>query len=73
LNQVEIYFSILQRKVLTPNAFASLQELQESLLCFQDYDEQIAAPFEWKFTRYDLHILLNKIKTVPATFTKQAA
>jgi|SRR5208283_4343367 len=73
LNQVEIYFSILQRKVLTPNDFASLQELQERLLCFQDYYEQIASPFEWKFTRDDLNILLNKIKTVSTTFTKKAA
>jgi hypothetical protein len=73
LNQVEIYFSIIQRKVLTPNDFASLQELEERLLCFQDYYEQIAAPFEWKFTRDDLTVLLNKIKTTSATFKKQAA
>ena len=73
LNQVEIYFSILQRKVLTPNDFASLQELQERLLCFQDYYDKIAAPFEWKFTIDDLNILLNKIKTVSANFNKKAA
>lgn len=73
LNQVEIYFSILQRKVLTPNDFASLQELQERLLCFQDYYEQIASPFEWKFTRDDLNILLNKIKKASAIFDKKAA
>lgn len=73
LNQVEIYFSILQRKVLTPNEFSSLQELQERLLCFQDHYEQIAAPFEWKFTRDDLNILLTKIKTALVTFKKQAA
>jgi len=72
LNQVEIYFSILQRKVLTPNDFASLQELQERLLCFQDYYEQIASPFEWKFTRDDLNILLNKIKKASAIFDKAA-
>jgi hypothetical protein len=73
LNQVEIYFSILQRKVLTPNDFASLQELQERLLCFQNYYEQIASPFEWKFTRDDLNILLNKIKKASAIFDKKAA
>ena len=73
LNQVEIYFSIIQRKVLTPNDFASLQELEERLLYFQDYYEQIAAPFEWKFTRDDLTVLLNKIKTTSATLKKQAA
>lgn len=73
LNQVEIYFSILQRKVLTPNDFASLQELQERLLCFQNYYVQIASPFEWKFTRDDLNILLNKIKKASAIFDKKAA
>ena len=35
LNQVEIYFSIVQRKVLTPNDFSSLPELEERLLAFQ--------------------------------------
>jgi DDE superfamily endonuclease len=71
LNQIEIYFSILQRKALTPNDFTSLKELEERLLCFQDYYEQIATPFEWKFTREDLNILLNKITTT--IFNKQAA
>jgi hypothetical protein len=62
LNQIEIYFSIVQRKVLTPNDFRSLQELEKRLLGFQCYYEQIAKPFEWKFTRRDLHKLLNKIE-----------
>src|SRR5713101_3544424 len=35
LNQIEIYFSILQRKVLTPNTFTSLAELEEHILAFQ--------------------------------------
>ncbi len=42
LNQIEIYFSILQRKVLVPNDFQSLEELEERLLGFQSYYEQIA-------------------------------
>jgi len=62
LNQIEIYFSIVQRKVLTPNDFHSLQELEKRLLGFQCYYEQIAKPFEWKFTRRDLNMLLNKIQ-----------
>ena len=61
LNQIEIYFSILQRKALTPNDFRSLEALEERLLNFQRYYEQIAKPFEWRFTRRDLHALLNKI------------
>jgi DDE superfamily endonuclease len=62
LNQVEIYFSILQRKVLTPNDFASLDEVRQRLLAFAGLYEQVAAPFEWKFTRADLHELLHKLK-----------
>jgi hypothetical protein len=62
LNQIEIYFSVLQRKALTPNDFQSLDELKERLMGFQFYYERIAKPFEWKFTRRDLHALLNKIK-----------
>jgi len=34
LNQIEIYFSIVQREVLTPNDFASLAELEQLLLAF---------------------------------------
>lgn len=64
LNQIEIYFSVLQRKALTPNNFQSLIELQQRLMNFQAYYEQIAKPFEWKFTRRDLNELLNKIKKV---------
>ena len=39
LNQVEIYFSIIQRKVLTPNDFPDLDTVAERLLDFQDYWE----------------------------------
>lgn len=67
LNQIEIYFSILQRKALTPNDFQSLEELEQRLMSFQCYYEQIAKPFEWKFTRRDLNALLKKIKTLEAT------
>ena len=61
LNQVEIYFSIVQRKVLTPNDFSSLQELQQHLLAFQSHYERSASPFNWTFTRRDLYALLAKI------------
>jgi len=46
LNQIEIYFSIVQRKVLTPNDFASLAEVEDRLLRFQDHYERAAAPFQ---------------------------
>src|SRR4029077_4665773 len=61
LNQVEIYFSIVQRKVLTPNDFSSLQELEERLLAFQFHYERSASPFNWPSPRHDLHALLVKI------------
>jgi hypothetical protein len=62
LNQVEIYFSIVQRKVLSPNDFPNLDALAERLLDFQYYWESAARPFEWKFTRQDLAELLTKLK-----------
>lgn len=62
LNQIEIYFSVLQRKALTPNDFPSLQALEKRILNFQNYYEQIAKPFEWKFTRKDLNHLVRTIK-----------
>jgi hypothetical protein len=49
LNQVEIYFSIVQRKVLTPNDFSSLAELENRLLAFQGHYERTASPFKWTF------------------------
>ena len=61
LNQVEIYFSVIHRKVLTPNEFSSLAQVADRLLAFQTYYEQIAKPFEWKYTRADLHELMQKI------------
>jgi hypothetical protein len=60
LNQAEIYFSIVQRKVVTPNDFADLATLERHLLAFGRRYEQIAAPFQWTFTRTDLNKLLAK-------------
>jgi len=60
LNQIEIYFSVLQRKVLTPNDFESLEDLENRILGFQEEYEKIAKPFKWKFTREDLKKILAK-------------
>lgn len=65
LNQIEIYFSILERKALTPNDFRSLQEVEDRLLGFQQYYENIATPFEWKFTRDDLTTMMGKLHAQP--------
>src|SRR5436309_7862033 len=61
LNQIEIHFSIVQRKVLTPNDFPSLAAVEERLLGLQAHYEAIAQPFAWKFTRRHLAALLTKI------------
>jgi transposase len=61
LNQVEIYFSVVQRKVLAPNDFHHLDEVETRLLEFQHYYQQMATPFEWKFTKADLNALLDRI------------
>ncbi len=54
LNQIEIYFSILQRKALTPMDADHRLKLAERILCFQEYYDRTAKPFNWKFTRHDL-------------------
>jgi hypothetical protein len=61
LNQAEIYFSIVQRKVLTPNNFPDLDTLEQQLLAFGRRYEQIATPFQWKFTRADLDHLSHRL------------
>jgi transposase len=63
LNQIEIYFSIVQRKVLTPNDFATLATLEHYLMAFQHRYQAAARPFRWTFTRADLHQLLAKLAT----------
>jgi DDE superfamily endonuclease len=62
LNQIEVYFSIVQRKLLTPNDFANLAALRDQLMRFQQRYQQSAKPFEWTFTRSDLDVLLAKLK-----------
>ena len=66
LNQIEIYFSIVQRKVLTPNEFATLAALEHYLLAFQARYQAAATPFDWTFTREDLHQLLARLAAADA-------
>jgi transposase len=61
LDQAEIYFSVVQRKALTPNDFTSLDQIRERLTAFEVRYNAIATPFSWKFTRTDLHDLLNRL------------
>lgn len=65
LNQVEIYFSVIQRKVLTPNDFTDLDDIEAHLAAFERRYEQAAKPFEWRFTRDDLALLMKKLADKP--------
>jgi len=62
---MEIYFSVVQRKVLTPNDFANLAEVAGRLAAFECRYEETAGPFEWRFTREDLALLLKKLAQKP--------
>ena len=68
LNQIEIYFAIVQKKALTPNDFPSLQMVEKRLLDFQIRYQEVACPFRWKFTRKDLK---EKLKLVSNHIIKQ--
>jgi len=61
LNQVEIYFSILQRKVLTPNDFADLDAVRLRLQLYEDLTNRKPKPFAWKFTRQDMANWLKRV------------
>jgi len=60
LNQIEIYFSILQRKALTPADFTSQTAVADRILGFQKHYQTVARPFDWRFTRRDLARLLTR-------------
>jgi len=62
LNQIEIYFSILQRKALTPNNFKSTHEIKKRILNFQEYYMNKAKPFNWKYNRYELEQQFKQFK-----------
>jgi len=62
LNQIEIYFSVVQRKALMPNDLSDLTAAEQRLLDFQRHYEKIATPFEWRFTRDDLARLLARLE-----------
>jgi hypothetical protein len=61
LSQIELVFSVIQRKVLTPNDFTSLQQVVDRLDAFEHHYNQIATPFDWTFTRDDLQRLIVRV------------
>lgn len=63
LNQIEIYFSIIQRKVLTPNDFTDLDAVRLRLALYEELSNGNPHPFQWKFSKDDLAVLLEKVET----------
>ncbi len=61
LNQVEIYFSILQRKAINPNDFRDLDHLAERILAFQARYNAAATPFDWTYTQDDLTAFIQRL------------
>ena len=73
LSQVETYFSVVQRKVVSPNDFADLAEVRERLRGFEDRYNATAQPFQWKFTTSDLDDLLARLDRHTADHPEQSS
>ncbi len=61
LNQIEIVFSIIQRKVIKPADFAHLEALADRLRRFENHYNQTATPFDWRFSTADLTTMLERV------------
>jgi transposase len=77
VNQAEIYFSVVQRKVVSPNDFTRLDQVRQRLADFELRYNATARPFQWKFTPADLDDLLARIdrhqqQTVPPAIPQAA-
>lgn len=72
LNQIEIYFSIVQRKVVTPADFADLTTLERHLLAFETRYNATASPFGWRYTKADLNAYLQRLAAHEPTLTPAA-
>ena len=73
LNQVEIYFSILVRKALTPRDFPSLAALRDRIHRFEGYYNAAARPFHWTFSRNDLERYVERLARHEALYATSAA
>lgn len=73
INQVEIFFSVLQRKVVSPNDFTDLAEVEQRLADFEKRYNATATPFDWKFTADDLDHLLARLDQHDERATPTAA
>lgn len=57
LNQIEIWFSILVRRVIRRGNFTSVKDLRDKILAFIAYfNETLAKPFKWTYTGRPLNV-----------------
>jgi hypothetical protein len=78
LNQDEIYFSIVQRKVLTPNDFMDRDQARQNLRGFEKIFNKRGGGVDWSYSRRDLRRLLKSLEEPKTTrtvrtFTRNAA
>jgi len=75
LNQIELYFSILQRKVLTPNDLYNLHALIDRIRAFGERYSTLGKPFAWTFTSQELERRLHDplLQLDPSTSLHRAA
>ncbi|MGW3199142.1 IS630 family transposase [Streptomyces sp. NPDC001118] len=73
LNQVEIYFSVVQRKVVSPNDFTDVAQVGDRLRAFEDHYNATAQPFQWRFTTSDLDDLLARLNRDTADHQKESS
>lgn len=62
LDQAEIYFSIVQRKVVKPNDFFDTEQIAGRLAAFENRYNATATPFDWRFGRDDLAKFLARLE-----------
>lgn len=72
LNQIELYFSILHRKALTPSDFPSVEALRERIFQFQLLYNQRAEPFRWQYTRDHLEAYIERLALHEERFAEAA-
>ncbi|MGV9339894.1 IS630 family transposase [Streptomyces sp. NPDC003688] len=72
-NQIEIFFSVVQRKVVAPNDFTNLDQAQDRLRAFEDRYNATAQPFQWKFTTSDLDDLLARLERHTADHPEESS
>ncbi|MDT9684669.1 IS630 family transposase [Streptomyces sp. TRM76323] len=60
-DQIEIFFSIVQRKAVSPDDFTDLSEVRDRLRASEDRYNATAQPFRWKFTTSAMDDLLTRL------------